>query len=631
MCGIAGWFGAPPDPETLAKMTAAVAHRGPDDVGTASFGEFSLGHRRLAVIDPSPRGRQPLAYGALRVVFNGELYNYPTLRDGLSGHDGLPPLVTGTDTEVLLAVAARHGVGGLLDRADGMFAFALVDTTTGHAWLARDRAGEKPLYYAILGRRLLFGSELTALLAHPALPRDLDPAALRRFLLHDAVPAPRSVLKHVRKLEPGTVLEWHDGQISIRRWAQPLPTGPTYSSADAPAALWRAVGDAVESRLVSDVPLGFSLSGGLDSTAVVVAAAERRPAGSLDTFTVGFDDPSFDETAHAQAVATHLGTRHHAITLDESRALELVPTLGDLLDEPHADASILPTLLLSRFTRDHVTVALSGDGGDELLLGYPTFAAHAVALAAEKVPGPLRRGLLAPLVNLLPASEKNWSVDYQLRRFLDGMEYGRFERHVVWIGGTAPRDHRHLFEPAVYAAAETAPIFDDVDSALRGTEGLPDLDRLGHLYARLYLADGVLQKVDRASMRYGLESRAPLLAKGVLEVAARIAASDKLSGNPLKPITKVVLRRALRGKVPDAILDRPKKGFGVPMTRWLKGPLKPIMKDVFDAVAIRTQAIFKAEVIEKLMAEHDAGFRDHRKTLWPLLVFQLWARRHGYS
>lgn len=248
MCGIAGWFGAPPDPEILAKMTAAVAHRGPDDTGTASFGEFSLGHRRLAIIDPSPRGRQPLAYGPLRVVFNGELYNYRALRDALPADDGLPPLVTGTDTEVLLAVVARHGVSGLLERADGMFAFALVDTTSKRAWLARDRAGEKPLYYAVLGRRLLFGSELTALLAHPDLPRALDPAALRRFLLHDFVPSPRTVLSHVRKLEPGTVLEWHDGTVSVRRWAHPEPTGPALRSDEAPAALWRAISDAVESR-----------------------------------------------------------------------------------------------------------------------------------------------------------------------------------------------------------------------------------------------------------------------------------------------------------------------------------------------------------------------------------------------
>ncbi len=624
MCGIAGVLSLGPsgDATVIERMTARLAHRGPDDSGLLIDGGIALGHRRLAVIDTSSGGHQPMRRGDHVVVFNGELYNFRALRLELAalGHR----FDSESDTEVLLAGALAWGVPGLLERADGMFAFALVDLTRRVAYLARDRMGEKPLYTAELpGGTLVFGSELSAVRAHPDVSAALDPVGVRRLFTLDAIPAPRTVLRDVRKLEPGELLCWDRGAIRRQRWRPTLNRAPVEEPR---RALWDAIVSSVGDRLVSDVPLGVFVSGGLDSTAVLAAAAEHR--SGLDTFCVGFDDASFDESAHARAVAAHFGARHHEERLTAQAALDLVPTLGALLDEPHADPSLLPTTLLARFARRHVTVALSGDGGDELFLGYPTFGAHAVARLAERAPAALRSGLLRPLIHALPVSHDNWSLDYQLKRFVDGLDYGPFERHLVWIGNTDPRLHPTLFEPAFMAAANKAPPFDDVTNALAGTEHLDDLTRLGELYARLYLSDGVLQKVDRATMSVALESRAPLLGRAVVEVAARIPASEKLKGLPPRQVTKAILREVLESRAPASIVKRPKKGFGVPIGRWLQGPLLPLLRELLDAATLRRQAVFKAETCEKLISEHLSGYRDHRKTLWALLVFQLWAREH---
>lgn len=625
MCGIAGVLSVKPLAESaqavVAAMTARLAHRGPDDHDTFVHGGFALGHRRLAVIDPRPVGRQPMRRGDWVVTYNGELYNFRALRRELEAAG--QRFDTETDTEVLLAGAEQWGVDGLLERADGMFAFALVHLVRQQAWLARDRMGEKPLYAARLpDGTLVFGSELSAVRAHPDVPSELDPVGVRRLFTYDYIPAPRTVLRGVFKLRAGELVSWERGVATPRPWARPWVGTP--APADPKRELWDAIVRSVGDRLVSDVPLGVFLSGGLDSTAVLAAAAEHRQG--LDTFCVGFDDPSFDESAHARAVAQHFGARHHEATLDEKAALDVVPGLGDLLDEPHADPSLIPTTLLARFTRQHVTVALSGDGGDELFLGYPTFGAHAVARLAERAPAALRQGLLRPLVHALPVSHDNWSLDYQLKRFVDGLDYDRFDRHFVWIGNTEPRLHPTLFEPAFMAAAAKAPPFDDLSGPLQDSEGLDELARLGHLYARLYLADGVLQKVDRATMRVALESRAPLLARDVVALAARIPSHQKLKGLPPRQVTKAILREVLASKVPASIVNRPKKGFGVPIGRWLSGPLLPLLRELLDPATLRTQAVFKAETCEKLIAEHLSGYRDHRKTLWALIVFQLWAR-----
>jgi asparagine synthase (glutamine-hydrolysing) len=388
-------------------------------------------------------------------------------------------------------------------------------------------------------------------------------------------------------------------------------------------SLWDNIRSAVQSRLVSDVPVGLFLSGGLDSTAIVAAACELREPASLPTFCIGFDDPTFDETPHARAVAEHLGTPLYEQRLSAKSMLNLLPQILAQLDEPLADPSLVPTSLLARFTRQHVKVALGGDGGDELFLGYPTFGAHRPAQVLSQIPRLVRRGLIQPAVQALPVSDNNWSLDYRLKRFVDGLDYDDIARHFIWIGGAAPDTHADLLEPAVYAATAGANPLDDIDR-FRQERGVRsnDLDFVAYCYARLYLSDGVLQKVDRATMAHGLESRAPLLARNVLETAARIPTSLKLRGNS----TKWILRQALRDRVPASILNRPKKGFGMPVGKWLKGPLLPLCQELLEPSALRKQALFKAESCQKLLNDHQSGWRDNRKVLWALIVFQLWLR-----
>ncbi len=625
MCGICGWVGSTTSdaPALLDRMTDALSHRGPDDRGTWHLrDEVHLGHRRLAIIDPSPAGRQPMTAGPVTVVLNGEIYNYESLRARL--RDSGRTFETGSDTEVLLQGYLHWGLDDLLARLDGMFAFALWDDTDRRLIIARDRMGEKPLYYTEIGGTLIFGSELRALIVHPDVPRDIDSVSLRKYLAYDYIPAPRAMLRGVKKLEAGHMLVWEAGKSAVRRyWDMPSPAAPISDPGAAAGALWEAIRSGVESRLVSDVPVGLFLSGGLDSTAVVVAASELRNPAELPTFCIGFDDPSFDESTHAGAVARHLGTQHHQERLTADVLLSMIPEIVGGLDEPLADPSLIPTHLLARFTRGHVKVALGGDGGDELLLGYPTFGAHRIAQAAAAVPRPLRRALIEPFVRALPVSDANWSLDYRLKRFVAGLDYPPLARHFAWIGGLLPHEHADLLEPSIYAAAHAADPYDDL-ARLTGRWSRPEdpLDLLTYVYARMYLSEGVLQKVDRATMAHGLESRAPLLSQDVVAACARIPAGLKLR----RGTTKWILRHALRGKVPDAIIDRPKKGFGVPLTAWLKGPLLPLCRELLDPAELRGQAIFKAEACERLIKEHCEGWKDNRKVLWALMVFQLWHR-----
>jgi asparagine synthase (glutamine-hydrolysing) len=631
MCGITGFVrphdSSSADPAILARMMDAIAHRGPDDEGTWSSEGSWLGHRRLSIIDVAG-GHQPIASedGRVVVVFNGEIYNHRDLQEELQarGHT----FATHSDTEVLVHLWEESGPA-MLSRLEGMFAIALWDARDRTLFLARDRMGKKPLFWGLFDGELVFGSELRALLAHPAVPRRVDPDALYRYLTLDYVPAPRSILAGVRKVVPGGFVRWSGGEPEEGRWFDLVPapgTGPVKPE-DAAAELWTTLRRAVDRRLESEVPLGVFLSGGIDSTAVLAAMAQGRDPATIDTFTIGFDDPSYDESGPARAVAKALGTRHHERILSGNTAASLVQRVASIADEPLADPSLLPTHLLARFAREHVTVALSGDGGDELFYGYPTFTVdRAGRRAARWLPGPVRRTWLPRAIAHLPRSDRDMSLDFRLARFARGLRFSATDRHFAWIGGCAPETALDLLSPDASSslAGRAAQPYPDVAAWRAACGGGEDLPTIACLYARLYLGEGVLAKVDRAAMAVALEVRAPLLDSEVVRLALTLPPSLNLAGRT----TKALLRRMLRGRVPDAILQRPKKGFGVPLARWLRTDLRPLLDEHLAPSKIAREGYFRPQAVSRLVAAHLSGAANVRKELYSLLVFELWLSRY---
>ncbi|MCL6553561.1 MAG: asparagine synthase (glutamine-hydrolyzing) [Firmicutes bacterium] len=651
MCGICGLLpltprapeaagaGPPPAwPALLRALSARLVHRGPDDAGELCTPQGALAARRLAIIDLAG-GHQPLASedGTVWVVLNGELYNYRALRRELAqqGHC----FRTQSDTEVLVHAYEAWGTA-MLDRLNGMFAFALLDRRTGTALLARDRTGIKPLYYCCTGclpdrpPELVFASELQALLAHPAVPRTIDPVALAQYLVYEYVPAPRTILRGVQKLPPGHALLLREGRMLVwQYWDLDLARSEraeTALAASGPcgeahlAAVLRARLDAaVELELAADVPVGVLLSGGLDSSAVAAAMVRCR-GRDVQSFSVAFDDPSFDESRYARLAATALGTQHHELVVQPADLLALIPQLPRLIDEPLADSSFVPTHLLARFVRAHVKVALGGDGGDELFAGYSTLQAHVLAEPLVRLlPRWLRRELLPALAARLPTSMDNLSLDFKLKRFTSGLALPPHARHQVWLGSFRPEEARALLgqasddlavpedEPLAVAAAHLA--------RCRATHLV---NRLLYLDLKLYLEGDILPKVDRASMAASLEVRVPLLNRLVLDFVERLPVEYKLRGLT----RKYLLRRAMAGRLPAAIINRPKKGFNMPVAKWLRGPVRPLLTDLLAPDALRAGGLFEPRLVERLVDAHLRGVRDQRKQLWTLLVFELWRR-----
>jgi asparagine synthase (glutamine-hydrolysing) len=622
MCGIAGVVsaGRPPEPDLLEGMAKAITHRGPDDGGVFTDGPCGLSFRRLSIIDLSG-GHQPMTIGPATVVFNGEIYNFKDLRHELTVKGEV--FGTQSDTEVLLRAYLRFG-DQFLSRIDGMFSLAIWDSRTRCLLLARDRFGKKPLYWwKGADGTLVFGSEVKSLLQHPLVPRALDPAALRRYLAFEYVPTPDCIFQGVHKLPEGHALTLSDGRLT--EWPYyVLPSGHGrvgletlvgVGVEEAAQTLRTELERAVERRLVSDVPLGIFLSGGIDSTAVTALAA--RATGKVKTFSIAFSEGSFDESGFARLAAQRLGTDHHEERLSPSAALELVPKLAEQLDEPFADPSYLPTWLLSRFTRRHVTVALGGDGADELFAGYDTFLAHAPGLLASRLPKLAVTGLQRA-AGLLPTGSGYMSFDFRVRQFLKGAGFSPEHRHQAWIGAMTPEAVNALLVPSLRGDDVYAPL--DRFRVARGERGLDFVQRF---YLSFYLRDDILVKVDRASMAASLEVRAPFLDTRVVELALSLPWLLKLRGTG----RKWLLKRALRGVVPDEVLDRQKHGFAIPVSEWLKGPLRPLLEDLLDERSVRDAGLFEFSEVRRLIDEHQLGLRDHRKPLWTLLQLELWRRR----
>jgi asparagine synthase (glutamine-hydrolysing) len=618
MCGIAGVVlrgRAPVDRDVVRRMTAALEHRGPDGEGSFFADGVGLGHRRLKIVDLSEASAQPMlgARGSA-LTYNGEIYNWNELRAELA-KAGREVRSSG-DTEVLLAALETWGERAL-DRLEGMFAFGFWDGAARSLTLVRDRYGEKPLYYATLGvdgrDGVVFASELRALVLHPRIrdERAIDPAAVAQFFLHEFVPAPRSIFQNVRKLAAGHRLLWVDGGGLRVEPYDALPRGGRATGRGNEAGLAgdlvRLVSDATRARLVADVPVGVFLSGGLDSSFLAACATRVHPR--VKTYTVGFDDASFDESAHARLVARHLGTEHMEFHLETKTLLDLVPGMLDWMDEPFADSSLLPTTLLAREVRREVTVALGGEGGDELLSGYP-------------LPETLGR-LARRVARLVPAQDANFSLSFKARQLAQGLDArggGGARRHASWLAALLPRELARVAGPRLLAAANDD-VFEAVDASARGAP--TPFDAATAFYLSVYLGEGVLAKVDRATMRASLEARAPLLDRAVVAFCLGLAPSMCVRGTT----TKWLMRRAAASLLPRSILRRPKKGFGAPVGAWLRGPLRPLAEATLAKDRVRDGGWLDPDEIARMLAAHVAGRADLRKPLYAALVFEHWRQR----
>ncbi|HEX8176627.1 MAG TPA: asparagine synthase (glutamine-hydrolyzing) [Pyrinomonadaceae bacterium] len=626
MCGITGWAnldGRTPPPEgaqaLLHAMCERMTHRGPDSEGLMITTGAGLGMRRLAIIDLQT-GEQP-AWSEDRqvaVILNGEIYNYRELRDRLEkrGHH----FRSASDTEVLPHLYEEYGLE-MVSHLNGMFAFALWDARRRRLLIARDRFGEKPLYWGIFDDTFLFASEPKVLLAHPNVRPSLNLDALRQYLSFDYIPAPLSIYQGIQKLPAAHQLVVENGRVEVQPyWRLSYKTKePVPSVHDAAEQLRELLQDSVRMRLVSDVPLGVLLSGGVDSS-TVAALAVRASSETVKTFSISFAESSYDESRYARAVAKFLGTDHHEERLSVDLAANLVGEIGSWMDEPFSDPSLVPTYLLSRFTRKHVTVALGGDGGDELFAGYPMYLGHRLASLYERVPRFLRRKVIEPLVRRLPVRTDNISFDYKARRFVMGSDYDAVARHHVWFGSFTPVEQLSLLTADALERSDG----DIYRQARHLAEAECDADNvvecMQSLDTRLYLAEDILTKVDRASMAVSLEVRAPFLDPRVAEFAASLPVNYKLRGRK----SKYILKQAAAPLLPAFVTKRGKKGFGVPVADWLKGKLRPLARDLLSPERLRRNGLFNADYVERLQAEHERGLANHRKLLWTLLMFELW-------
>jgi asparagine synthase (glutamine-hydrolysing) len=634
MCGIAGWINLRQSDSiegaeaVLHSMCERIVHRGPDSEGLWTDDTVALGMRRLSIIDLET-GDQPVFSEdrSVVVMMNGELYNYREVRAELEakGHK----FTTRSDTEILPHLYEEYG-DDLLEHVNGMYAFSLWDTRAKKLIIARDRFGEKPLYYGVFDGKLIWASEPKAMLANPAVTAELDLNALRHYVSFDYVPAPMSIYKGIHKLPAAHVLTVENGEAKTRRywdinWSEPPVSagGQLDSVVDTLASkageLKDLLSDAVRMRLVSDVPLGILLSGGIDSS-TVAAFAVQHATERVKTFSIGFEEDSFDESKYARQVAKHLDTEHYEDKLSATTAADLISEIGTWLDEPLSDGSLIPTFLLARFVRNHVTVALGGDGGDELFAGYPMYYGHRVASRYLAIPTLLRTGLIEPIVKALPVSTKNLSFEYKAKRFVRASHFDEVARHHSWFGSFSVDQHEQLFTKNVLAETD-ADIYRGVRELVDASDAKNVIEQMQYADINYYLAEDILTKVDRAAMAVSLETRAPFLDQRVGQFAASIPVGYKLKGKSGKHI----LKEAMKDLLPNNILHRPKKGFGIPIAEWLKGRLNPLMHDMLSPKTLREQDLFTVDYVQRLIKEHQTGSASHHKELWTLLVFQLWS------
>ena len=640
MCGFAGVLGNDVRLDVVRGMAAAIINRGPDDSGVWSDVEASiaLAHRRLSVVDLSPAGHQPMASASGRyvIVFNGEIYNHLDMRTELEKSGGSFQWRGHSDTETLLAGIDVWGLEATLKRSTGMFAIALWDKQTRVLTLARDRMGEKPLYFGWQGsgehRSFLFGSELKALKRHPAFAAPIDRDALCLLLRHNYIPAPYSIYRGISKLEPGCILTVSLEQLEPKKWkywdtlevaSAGIKNQFTGSANEAVDALERLAKDAVRQQMMADVPLGAFLSGGIDSS-TVVALMQAQSARPVKTFTIGFNEEGYNEAQHAKVVARHLGTEHTELYVTSQQAMDVIPRLPSLYCEPFADSSQIPTFLVSQLARQHVTVSLSGDAGDELFCGYNRYQmTNDLWRKISRVPSPLRvlaaKGItsVAPkkwdrIARFIPRAARYAAVGDKLHKGAGVLASPTVDE--LYLGMVS-----HLPDPATWVIGGKEPLT-RLTGEHAALNGLDPVERMMALDAVSYLPDDILVKVDRAAMGVSLESRVPFLDHRVVEFAWSLPLEYKLREGQ----TKWPLRQVLYRYVPRELIDRPKMGFGIPLHDWLRGPLREWAENLLGEERLRREGFFHPEPIRQKWMEHLSGQRNWAAVLWNVLMFQAW-------
>ena len=615
MCGLAGYVGKG-DKNILERMTRSLKYRGPNDEGFFIQDGIGLGHQRLSIIDLSDNGRQPISNEdeTIKVVFNGEIYNFQDLRKDLilKGHK----FKSQTDSEVIVHQYEEDGVD-CFKKLNGMFAIAIWDGRQKKLVLARDRYGQKPLYWTLINHTLIFASELKSILHHPLVKKELNHLAVYRYFSFDYVPQPKTIFKNINKLENGSFLVFENNQVSLDEYYQMNFDNRDISFSLAKKKLEELLSNSVKRRLIADVPIGIFLSGGIDSS--VIAYFAKKQKQDIKTFSIGFDESSFDESSYAEQVSKFLKTDHYHKKFKSTDLLDVIPEVIEKLDEPFGDSSILPTYLLSKFTARKVKVVLGGDGGDELLMGYPNHQVQKIISLLGLTCLKSKINFAEFLERLLPVSDKNLTFSYKAKRYTHSLASDALYRDFLNIGG-----YISGLEDLFKFKVNSKELFGFSNDFLNNYKNKKYLEKINALFLKYYLQDDILFKVDRASMYNSLEVRAPFLDFQLADFVNSLPLNYKLKGLE----TKYILKELMKDKLPKNIVYRKKKGFGVPLTKWLKNDLKDYMLEVLSKQEIVKTNLFNYDFVNKLIKEHLNNKKDNRKILWNLIIFQNWSKKY---
>lgn len=616
MCGLAGFIGNG-NFEIGTEMIRTIRYRGPDFQHVFYKDNICLSHARLSIIDLDIRSNQPFFSPDknFAIIFNGEIYNYLEIKKELQKTNKYT-FSTASDTEVLLYAFQEYGIN-CLQRIHGMFVFAIYNFESKELFMAKDRMGKKPFYYSLCtDKTFVFASELKAVLKHPSVKKELNLEAVNQYLTFDYVPTPNSINSNVFKLEPGHYIIVKNGEITEKNsyWKHNFKIDTKIDFNQAVEKLGYLLNNATKSRLMSDVPLGVFLSGGLDSSTIAYYA-QKNSSKKIKTFSIGFEDKSYDESNYAKMVADHLGTDHYSKILTAQKTIELIDEIYPQTDEPFADASLIPTFFLSEFTKEHVTVALGGDGSDELMAGYPTFISDYFKQPLAALPSSFSKFLLSVSNTVLNASDKNISFDFKVKQYLRGFLSSKKHIHQLWLGSYTPDEKKLLFKKEIYNELIDKKGLSIIDTYFENTQNdWTEFNKILYYYYQTYLLEDILVKVDRASMYNSLETRSPFLDTNVVEFLNTLPKKYKLRGFQ----GKYILKKLMEDKLPDNIIYRSKKGFGIPLSNWIRNDLK----NEINSVLLESDNYFNKEYIKLLLQQHYSKKFNHRKLIWNIFILK---------